>query len=86
MGKYVVKRILLMFFTLFVIVTICFMLIRMLPRELPQEKALRDLEFFFNEALAFKMSINESSILLKLNFCSLIFEELVLIFFLLKAH
>lgn len=42
-GKYVVKRILLMFFTLFVIVTICFMLIRMLPRELPQEKALRDL-------------------------------------------
>lgn len=40
MGKYVVKRILLMFFTLFVIVTICFMLVRMLPRELPTDKNL----------------------------------------------
>jgi len=41
MGKYVIKRVLLMFFTLFVIVTICFMLVRMLPRELPQEKNLQ---------------------------------------------
>lgn len=38
MTKYVIKRILLMFFTLFVIVTICFMLIRMLPQEMPQQK------------------------------------------------
>lgn len=38
MTKYVIKRILLMFFTFFVITTICFMLIRMLPRELPQDK------------------------------------------------
>lgn len=38
MGKYVVKRIALMFATLFVITTICFMLIRMLPRELPVDK------------------------------------------------
>jgi oligopeptide transport system permease protein len=38
MTKYVIKRILLMLFVLFVITTICFMLIRMLPRELPQDK------------------------------------------------
>jgi oligopeptide transport system permease protein len=41
MGKYVVKRVLLLFFTLFVIMTICFMLIRVLPRELPLEKNLQ---------------------------------------------
>lgn len=38
MTKYVIKRVLLMFFTLFVIVTICFLLIRMLPREVPVDK------------------------------------------------
>ncbi len=38
MGKYVLKRVLLMLFTLFVIMTICFMLIRMLPREMPTDK------------------------------------------------
>ena len=38
MTKYVIKRILLMLFVLFVITTICFVLIRMLPRELPQDK------------------------------------------------
>ena len=31
MTKYVVKRILLMFLTLFVIMTICFILIKLLP-------------------------------------------------------
>ena len=41
--KYVIKRIVLMFFTLFVITTICFMLIRILPQELPQEKPLQEL-------------------------------------------
>ncbi len=35
MGKYVVKRLLLMLFVLFCIVTICFMLIRMLPMTKP---------------------------------------------------
>ena len=40
--KYVLKRLLLMFFTLFVITTICFMLIRILPHELPQEKNLQE--------------------------------------------
>lgn len=39
MTKYVLKRILLMFFTLFIIVTISFMLIRLLPRELPNDAA-----------------------------------------------
>ena len=33
MAKYVIKRILLMLFVLFVIVTICFFLVRMLPRQ-----------------------------------------------------
>ena len=31
MGKYIVKRILLMFLTMFIIMTICFILIKMLP-------------------------------------------------------
>ena len=38
MAKYVLKRILLMLFVFFVVTTICFMLIRLLPRELPQDK------------------------------------------------
>ncbi|MGN0999663.1 MAG: ABC transporter permease [Faecousia sp.] len=36
MAKYVLKRILLMLFVLAVIVTVCFMLVRMLPRSLPE--------------------------------------------------
>ena len=40
MAKYVIKRVILMFFTLFVITTICFMMVRLLPREMPQEKNL----------------------------------------------
>ena len=42
MTKYVIKRVLLMLLTLFVICTICFMLIRMLPREIPQDKNLQE--------------------------------------------
>ena len=42
MAKYVAKRIVLMFFTLFVITAICFVLIRILPRELPVEKNLAE--------------------------------------------
>lgn len=38
MTKYVIKRIVLMFFTLFIIMTMCFVLIRILPRELPTDK------------------------------------------------
>lgn len=42
MTKYVLKRIVLMLFVFFVVMTICFMLIRLLPRELPQEKVLAE--------------------------------------------
>lgn len=38
MTKYILKRITLMFFVLFVITAICFVLIRILPRELPTDK------------------------------------------------
>ena len=38
MTKYVIKRILLMLFVLFVITTVCFMLIRALPREMPMKE------------------------------------------------
>lgn len=41
MTKYVIKRVLLMLLTLFVIFTICFMLIRILPRQLPTDKNLQ---------------------------------------------
>ena len=42
MGKYILKRVLLMFFVLFCIITICFMLIRMLPRDLPTDIKLQE--------------------------------------------
>ena len=41
MTKYIIKRLLLMLFTFFVIMTMCFLLIRLLPRELPQDKNLQ---------------------------------------------
>ena len=53
MGKYVVKRLVLMVFTLFVIVTICFMLIRILPRELPTDKVLQQIILDRWEALGY---------------------------------
>ena len=53
MTKYVLKRLLLMFFTFFVIVTMCFFLIRMLPRELPQEKNLQAVILARFEALGY---------------------------------
>ena len=39
MAKYILKRLLLMLFVLFVIVTVAFMLVRMLPRTLPDGNA-----------------------------------------------
>ncbi|MBE6108302.1 MAG: ABC transporter permease [Erysipelotrichaceae bacterium] len=36
MAKYVMKRLILMFFVLFVITTVCFMLVRILPRPIPE--------------------------------------------------
>ncbi len=41
MLKYVIKRVLLMLMTFFIIMTICFVLVRLLPRTLPQEKNLQ---------------------------------------------
>ena len=41
MAKYVAKRVFLMLFVLFVIITVCFMLVRILPRELPLDKNIR---------------------------------------------
>ena len=38
MFKYILKRLFLMIFTLFIIMTIMFVLVKMLPRELPQDK------------------------------------------------
>lgn len=43
MGKYIVKRLLLMIFTFFVIVTISFILIRLIPQELPNDKNLAEI-------------------------------------------
>ena len=53
MPKYILKRVLLMFFVLFCIVTICFMLIRMLPRELPTDKNLQAVIIARWEALGY---------------------------------
>ncbi len=35
MGKYILQRLILMFITLFIIMTICFVMIRMLPNQIP---------------------------------------------------
>ena len=51
--KYVLKRVLLMFFTLFVIVTICFMMIRLLPHEMPQDKNMQEVMKARWEALGY---------------------------------
>lgn len=53
MTKYVIKRILLMLFTFFVIITICFMLVRMLPRTLPTDKNLAEIMEARWEALGY---------------------------------
>lgn len=53
MVRYIFKRILLMLLTLFVIVTVCFMLIRILPRELPTDKNLREVLEARYEALGY---------------------------------
>ena len=53
MFKYVLKRIALMFFVLFVVTTICFILIRLLPRELPMEASQREAILARWEALGY---------------------------------
>ena len=53
MAKYVIKRLVLMLFVLFVITTVCFMLVRILPRPLPDYKNLRDIILARWEALGY---------------------------------
>ena len=53
MFKYVLKRIALMFFVLFVITTICFILIRILPRDLPLENSRKEVILARWEALGY---------------------------------
>lgn len=74
MAKYVVKRIILMLFTLFVITTICFMLVRMLPRELPTDKNLQAViterweALGYNEPLLVQFGIYLKNIFTKADF------------------
>lgn len=75
MAKYVVKRILLMLFVLFVIVTIAFMLVRILPRTLPEGNAaqqqivlLRWDELGYNEPLLVQYGIYLKNIFTKWDF------------------
>lgn len=74
MTKYVIKRILLMIFTLFVITTICFMLIRILPRELPTDKVLQQVildrwdALGYNEPLLVQYGIYWKNIITKWDF------------------
>ena len=53
MLKYVLKRIALMFFTLFIITTIVFVLVRIIPRELPLENSSRAVVLARWEALGY---------------------------------
>ena len=57
MAKYILKRVLLMLLTLFIITTMEFVLIRLLPRELPQEKNLAEVIAARWEALGYKKPI-----------------------------
>ncbi len=57
MAKYILKRLILMLFTFFVIMTMCFILIRLLPRELPQDKNLQAVITARFEALGYNKPI-----------------------------
>ena len=74
MTKYVIKRIILMFFVFFVVTTICFMLVRLLPRELPQDKTLAQAiadrwnALGYNEPLLTQFAIYLKNIFTKFDF------------------
>lgn len=53
MAKYVLKRLVLMFFVLFVITTTCFMLVRILPRPIPEYKNLQEIIYARWDALGY---------------------------------
>jgi len=74
MLKYVIKRIILMLFVFFAVTTICFMLIRLLPRELPMDKVLAQAiqqrwdALGYNEPLLTQYGIYLRNIFTKLDF------------------
>ena len=74
MTKYVIKRLFLMLFVFFVVTTICFVLIRLLPRELPQEKVLAEAikarweALGYNEPLLTQFGIYLKNIVTKFDF------------------
>ncbi|MBQ2725003.1 MAG: ABC transporter permease [Clostridia bacterium] len=74
MAKYIIKRILLMFLILFAVTTICFMLIRILPRELPTDRNLQAVitarweALGYNEPLLVQYGIYLKNILTKWDF------------------
>ena len=53
MAKYIAKRVALLLFTFFIIVTLSFILIRLLPRELPSDKNLAEIMLSRWEALGY---------------------------------
>lgn len=53
MLKYVIKRLLLMLMVFFAILTICFVMVRLLPRTLPQEKNMQQVILARWEALGY---------------------------------
>ena len=57
MTKYILKRLALMLFTFFIIITICFVLIRLLPQELPGEKNMAEVIKARWEALGYNKPI-----------------------------
>lgn len=77
MVKYILKRLGLMIFTFFVIITISFFLIRLLPQEMPQEANLQALIRARWEALGYnKPIIVQYGIYLKTFLLSLILVHL----------
>lgn len=74
MIKYIIKRLLLMLLTLFVIVSICFMLVRILPMELPTDKAQAELikdrweALGYNEPILVQYGIYLKNVLTKWDF------------------
>ncbi len=58
MLKYVIKRVLLMLLTFFIIMTLCFILVKMLPlTNLPQDPALRDIILARRELMGYNKPI-----------------------------
>ena len=74
MIKYIIKRIALMLLTLFIIVSVCFCLVRMLPRELPTDKNLSQViedrweALGYNEPLPIQYAIYLKGIFTKWDF------------------